>query len=141
MEPDAVAAIRRLFAEGSEGGIDTWLADDVELRPPTYGKSWHGKPLVSHLLRFAAASFDNLRYTDWVSRDDLHILRFEALVGGKALSGVDLVRLDDAGRITLFEIFSRPPKIALDLLVRMSEKIGESDAVRAIMEGQTPNAG
>ena len=136
MEPQAITAICGLFAARQEEGIDAWLTDDIELRPPTYGKSWYGKPLVSRLLRFAAASFDSLRYTDCLGEGGLYMLRFEAMVGDRALSGIDLVRLDADGRIMLFEIFSRPPKVALDLLARMGAHIEASDEVRALMQSR-----
>ena len=133
MEPQAITTVRALFAGRQAVDIAAVLAEDVELRPPTYGKSWHGRPLVSHLLGFAAASFDALEYTDMLEAGGLHMLRFQAQLGDLAMSGVDLVRLDAQGRIAVFEIFSRPPNAALLLLDRMTAHVRQSPEVLALM--------
>ena len=73
-------------------------------------------------------------------RDSGHILilRFEAEVEGQTLSGVDWVRLNDQGLISVFEIFSRPPKVALLFLERMTARIKEHPDIAAMMRGPAP---
>lgn len=139
MPTDAISArIIAAFQDKATGALDSLLAEDVELRPPTYGKSWRGRGLVAPLLGLAAASFDRLSYTDVVADGDILILRFEAEVEGQTMSGVDWVRLNDQGLISVFEIFSRPPKVALLFLERMTARIKEHPDIAAMMRGPAP---
>lgn len=135
----AVAAVKRAFETGDITAIAALCAEDIELRPPTYGKSWHGRDLVVPLLGFAAASFDSLVYTDEIADGATIVMRFEAKVGEDALSGVDLARLDAEGRIAIFEIFSRPPKVALAFLDRMTACVAAAPDIAAMMH--RPNGG
>ncbi|MGE4322689.1 MAG: hypothetical protein AB7E60_06615 [Sphingobium sp.] len=141
MEAEAIAMVKALFAQRRAVDIAAFLSDDVELRPPTYDTCWRGRALVAPLLDFAAASFDSLVYTDSLEAKGLHMLRFEARLGDRALTGVDLIRLDAQGRITLFEIFSRPPDVALLLLERMAAHIRQSPQLLALMRSHRPGQG
>jgi hypothetical protein len=125
-------AVRALFEHGRGDSLDDWLGDNI-LRPPTYGKFWYGRPLVRRLLRFAAGSMSDFRYTDEVSGDGLHISRFEAKVGEHRISGVDLTRIDKARRIVQFEIFARPPKAVLALRDAMGVLVKGDAEVAAMM--------
>jgi len=136
----AVEAARRQFEDGTVSALDDWLSEAAELRPPTYGKSWRGKALVSRLLGFAAEAMTGFRYTDVVGDERLHILRFEANVGDERISGVDVVRCDPEGRIVEFEIFARPPKAVLALRDAMGVRV-QSDAELAKMMGLAPRGG
>lgn len=126
-------AVRDLFQHGQESSLDPWLTEGVELRPPTYEKSWSAKPLVSQLLRYAAASMTGLRYTDVLSADGMYVLRFEAQVGTHSISGVDFIRTGEDGKIVLFEIFARPPKAALALLEAMGAHVRSNPGVARLM--------
>lgn len=131
--PPSIAAFQDLF-EGLASDIDVWLRDDVELRPPTYGKSWTGKELVGRLLAYAAQEFGGLVYTDGWCNGERYALRFEGEIDGKQFSGVDIVCLDREGRIALIEIFARPPAAMLALRDRMGMHI-QADPVAARLMG------
>ena len=131
--PPAVSAFRSLF-EGSQTDLFDALCEDVELRPPTYAKSWIGRELVARLLQFASASFDGLTYTQvWGNADTGFVLRFEGISDGKPLSGVDIVRVDTSGRIVLIEIFARPPATMLALRDRMGAHVQGDSVVAELM--------
>jgi hypothetical protein len=129
----AIDAVRELFEHGSFVSIESFLHQDVELRPPTYGKAWRGRRLVGQLLRYAASSLKTLRYTDQVSADGLHILRFDAHIAEYTLSGVDVVRLDALGMIVQFEIFARPPKAVLALRDAMALHVRSNSEIAGLM--------
>lgn len=131
--PPAVQAFQTLF-ECLTGDIDPWLGDAIELRPPTYGKSWTGKELVGRLLGFAAKEFGGLVYTDSWCNGDRYALRFEGDIDDKRFSGVDIVCLDREGRIALVEIFARPPTAMLALRDRMRKHV-QADPVAAGLMG------
>ena len=130
---DAIEAARSLFERGDVGALDPWLHDTVELRPPTYGKSWHGKALVGSLLGFAGEAMRDFRYTDITEDSALHILRFEAMIGAERISGVDVVRCNADGLIVQFEVFARPPKAVLALRDAMGERVAASPEIAARM--------
>lgn len=130
---DAVEAARALFEQGRADALGAWLAPDVELRPPTYGKSWTGKAVAERLLGFAAGAMADFRYTDVAGDAGLHVMRFEARVGEEAISGVDLIRCDADGRIVQFEIFARPPKAVIALRDAMTEKVRGDRDLAALM--------
>lgn len=131
--PPSVAAFQSLF-ERLTPGIAIWLCDDVELRPPTYGKAWTGKELVRRLLAFAAQEFGGIVYTDVWCNGDRYALRFEGELDGKRFSGVDIVCLDRNGLIMLVEIFARPPAAMLALRDRMGLHV-RADPVAARLMG------
>jgi hypothetical protein len=130
---NAIDAVRKLFEDGSADTIDSFLDEDVELRPPTYSKAWRGRRLVGQLLRYAAESLDGLRYTDQLSGGDLHIVRFEAYIGEHRISGVDVLRTNEFGRIVQFEIFARPPKAVLALRDAMGVHVRSDSEIAAMM--------
>lgn len=123
MKAEAIDSVHALFERKADTGLKSLLADDIELRPPTYGKSWTGRELVARLLKFAASSFSDFRYTDILSQDAMAIMRFEALIEGIPISGVDLIRFADDGSISIFEIFVRPPQAALALRDAMGRHV------------------
>jgi len=130
--PPAVVAFRQLFS-GAIADISTYLADNVELRPPTYGKSWLGKPLVQRLVAFAAEEFGGLKYDKCWQDGISYVLRFEGHLDGKSLSGMDIVELDASGKIVLIEIFARPPGQMIKFRDRMGNRIQQDSAVREAM--------
>ncbi|AEG47874.1 hypothetical protein Sphch_0174 [Sphingobium chlorophenolicum L-1] len=130
--PPAVAAFKSLFS-GAKTDISDFLAENVELRPPTYGKSWFGKPLVGRLVTFAADEFGGLNYNRIWRDGHSYVLRFEGAIDGKALSGVDIVELDTEGRIGLIEIFARPPGQMLQFRDRMGLRIKDDAGVSKAM--------
>lgn len=131
--PPSVAAFQALF-ERLAPDIDVWLRDDVELRPPTYDKSWTGKELVGRLLAFASREFGGLVYTDSWCNGDRYALRFEGEIEGRHFSGVDIVSLDREGLIARIEIFARPPAAMLALRDRMGAQV-QADPVAARLMG------
>lgn len=138
--PDAIAATMALFEKRDHAAIANFLADDIELKPPTYWKTWTGKPAVSRLLGFAAENIDELRYVRQFHQGHHHVLQFEASVGGMALSGVDVLTLDGDGMIKEFEIFARPPNSVLELSKRMLASL-QRDPFFATYQTSAPRAG
>lgn len=129
----ALAEFTALFEAGDGRDVISLLSEDVELRPPTYGKSWRGRPLVGRLLQFASLSLRRMRYTDSWEAESHHVLRFEGEVADQKISGVDLVRLDPDGRISSIEIFARPPRAVIALRDQMATHLRQAPEVAAMM--------
>lgn len=130
--PRLEAAIKALFEDREPAAAVALLRDDVRLKPPTYWKTWEGVEPVRRLLGFAANNIDTLTYTH-VYWDGSHAaFQFIGAVGGYDITGVDLVVLDEAGRIAEIEIVARPPKAVALLGERMGASLTQ-DAYFAAM--------
>lgn len=128
-----IAEFTALFEAGDGRDAMNLLSEEAELRPPTYGKSWRGRPLVGRLLQFASLSLRRMRYTDSWQAEAYHVLRFEGEVADQKISGVDLVRLDPDGRISSIEIFARPPRAVMALRDQMARHLRQAPEVAAMM--------
>ena len=98
------------------------LHDQCVFRPPTYYAPWVGGDETLLLLTCASevfgASFTYHR--QWLSPDGHDwALEFKADIAdtGRSIDGVDLVKLDEAGRIIEFTVLARPPN-GVDALKR-----------------------
>ena len=80
-----IKEIQEVVAKGDKDAIGPLLADDVKFMLPTYWKTVMGEG------------------NDWA-------LEFQCKVGELDAVGVDLITLDDSGRIATFEVVMRPHK-------------------------------
>lgn len=122
-QPRVEAAIKALFESREPAAAVALLRDDVRLKPPTYWKTWEGIEPVRRLLGFAANNIDKLIYTHIYWNGSHAAFQFIGTVGSYELSGVDLVTLDEAGRIVEIEIVARPPKAVALLGERMGASL------------------
>ena len=98
------------------------LHDQCVFKPPTYYAPWVGGDETLLLLTCASevfgASFTYHR--QWLSPDGHDwALEFKADIAdtGRSIDGVDLVKLDEAGRMIEFTVLARPPN-GVDALKR-----------------------
>ena len=116
-----LAAIDRWhgFMRGDDpAALDEFLHDDVVLYSPVVFTPPHGKDLVAKYLAaakatFAAIGFDapsgpSFRYVKHLASGDTAMLEFETEMAGKYVNGVDIMRVDDSGRIVEFRVMVRP---------------------------------
>jgi hypothetical protein len=87
---------------------------DCEFHPPTYLTAWKGRDEFLLLMTCASEVFgESFQYgRQWISPDGKDwALEFTAKIGDSNLgiTGVDLVKLDDEGRIKEFVVVARPP--------------------------------
>jgi SnoaL-like domain len=117
--PGALAAIDgwHAFMRG-EGELADLLHDDVVLYSPVVFTPQRGKEIVATYLSaakatFAAVGFEaatgpSFRYVKLVATGDTVVLEFETEMGDKYVNGVDIIRVDEAGRIVEFRVMVRP---------------------------------
>lgn len=122
MTPDGfLPAWHRAVAHTDLDAVRQLLADDVRLGSPPYWQRFEGKEVVHALLGFVLETFEDFRYhREWCEGREL-ALEFTARVGEQSLQGVDLITLDEAGRITNLDVVIRP-----------------ADAIEALREAITP---
>merc|ERR1719215_1097885 len=117
------------------------IADDVVFKAPTYFKPWQGKGaflvLLGSVTEVVGSTFQYRR--EWISPDARDwCLEFTANVGGNELTGVDLVRLNEAGRVCHFEVAVRPPKAISALAAEMGKLIPQrmAELQKKMKQGQ-----
>ena len=102
--------------------------DKCKFYPPTYFSHWTGGDefvlLISAVSEVFGSSF---RYDrQWLSPDGLDwALEFSAEIGDskKRIDGIDLVKLDENGRIIEFRVLARPPNGVVELKNAMMAKV------------------
>jgi hypothetical protein len=103
------------------GGLDELLDDEVVFYSPIVFTPQRGKAITSLYLQAARQAFpgdaaksegsgsaNGFHYTKFVLGDDTAILEFETTIEGKYVNGVDIIRCNEAGRITEFRVMIRP---------------------------------
>ena len=107
----------RLVRAHDPSGLDALLADDAVFHSPVVHSPQRGRPLVAAYLRAAFQVFFNptFRYVREIVGISDAMLEFETELDGVQVNGVDLIRWNDAGRITDFTVMIRPLK-AINLI-------------------------
>ena len=99
-----------IVASGDESKIIEILADDVQFMPPTYYKTWVGSEPTAALLGHVGQIFEGFTYRRIMGEGKDWALEFQCKVGELDAVGVDLITLDEAGKIAKFEVVMRPYK-------------------------------
>ncbi|MCZ4536523.1 nuclear transport factor 2 family protein [Gordonia terrae] len=93
-----------------EQAMRSLLADDVVFTSPVAFKPYPGKAITSAILRGVLRVFEDFRYireiNDAGGRDSA--LVFEAVVGGKKITGCDFIHVNDDGKIDDLMVMVRP---------------------------------
>ena len=107
----------RIVRERDPEGLDDLLADDVVFHSPVVHTPQRGKPLTAMYLAAAVIVLGqpSFRYVREIVGTSEAVLEFVVEVDGIEINGVDMIRWNDAGRITDFKVMVRPLK-AINLL-------------------------
>ena len=92
------------------GGLREILHPDVVFRSPVAHTPYAGAPVVELILGTVVQVFEDFTYHRTLTSADSRsvVLEFSASVSGRQLKGIDLIRIDDEGRIGEFEVMIRP---------------------------------
>lgn len=99
------------------------LAPEAVLHSPVLHSPFVGRDTVAPLLTMLRACFSDVRYTDHLSADRTLGLVFKATISGRDAEGVQLLRLDDEGKIVDLTVFLRPIRAGMALSELMGPKI------------------
>ena len=127
MNEQMTAMLRRWreFVKTEDAAIlDEILSDEVNFHSPFVWKPKAGKAVTKKYLTAAAEVLGDFRYIREVCGETDCVLEFEAVVGGLTVRGVDLIKLNEAGKITDFEVMARPANGLQMLGAEMSRKLG-----------------
>jgi SnoaL-like domain len=102
----------RLVRERDVQGLDGLLAADAVFYSPVVHTPQVGKASTKMYLTAAFHVFFNesFRYVRELSDKRDAVLEFEVELDGIAINGVDMIRWNDAGKITEFKVMLRPLK-------------------------------
>jgi hypothetical protein len=104
------------------------LAEDVVFHSPITFKPFEGREAVATLLGVVFRTFEDFRYTDELDGEDVKALVFQARVGDKQIEGLDLLRIDSAGKIADFTVMVRPLSAAMALAEAVSKGLEQAAA-------------
>ncbi|CAM5677259.1 MULTISPECIES: nuclear transport factor 2 family protein [Streptomyces] len=98
--------------------LDDLFTEDIRLYSPVKFTPFEGRPAVLGLFGVLLRTFEDFRYVgefagaSRTSADGTEapsaVLLFRATVGGKEIHGIDLLHLDEDGRIKEFTVMVRP---------------------------------
>ena len=105
--------------------LDPILADEIVFRSPVAFTPYPGRAAIKLILKTVNTVFSDFEYhRTFFSEDGLSVtLEFSAKVGDKQLKGIDMIRIDDDGRIVDFEVMVRPKSGLEALATQMAERL------------------
>jgi ketosteroid isomerase-like protein len=112
MTIDTLATWHRLVKTQDAKGLDDLLADDAVFHSPVVHRPQVGKAITAKYLGAAFKVFfnDGFRYVREIEGERDAVLEFELELDGIQINGVDMIKWNDAGRITEFKVMLRPLK-------------------------------
>jgi hypothetical protein len=113
-------AFRKAAEDKDFAGAEELFSPDAVFRSPAVFKPYSGLDAIGVILRTVADVFEDFRYVDQVETGDTAVLVFEARVGDRELSGVDVLRFGEDGRIAEMMVMIRP----LSGLQALGEEMG-----------------
>ena len=118
-----ISRMMEVVAKGDDSQIAGLLAEDVQFMPPTYYKTWTGRDTVAAVLGHVGQVLSDFRYRRVMGDGKDWALEFQCKVGDLDAVGVDLITLNDAGEIQLFEVTMRPYKSVGALREAMTARV------------------
>lgn len=114
-----------MVASQDLSGLREILHDDVVFRSPVAHQPYPGAQVVQLILSTVITVFEDFTYHRTLVSDDSRsvVLEFSANVSGRQLKGIDLIRIDDEGKIVDFEVMVRPKSGLEALAAQMGERL------------------
>lgn len=121
----AIAQWHEMLANRDMSILKKLLADDVVFRSPVAYQPYEGKAVVFFILSNVIQVFENFIYhREFYTEDGNNVvLEFSANVGDKQLKGIDMIQLNDDGKIIDFEVMIRPKSGLEALALHMGQRM------------------
>ncbi|MFB8023184.1 nuclear transport factor 2 family protein [Streptomyces rubiginosohelvolus] len=136
----AVDRFRAAVDNRELGALDDLFTEDIRLYSPVKFTPFEGRPAVLGLFGVLLRTFEDFRYvgefagSSQTSADGTEapsaVLLFRATVAGKEIHGIDLVHLDEDGRIKEFTVMVRPASAV--------QALGEAVLAGLVADGLAP---
>jgi hypothetical protein len=120
MQPAPITLWHQAVSQKDLGAFEDILDDAAVFQSPAVHAPQAGKALVAGYLRAALAvlNTDSFRYVDEWFGERSAVLEFAVTLDGVDIEGVDIIRWNEAGRVTNFKVMVRPLK-ALNTVVAL----------------------
>ena len=107
--------------------LNTIVHPDAVFRSPMANSAYKSAPALIMVLTTVIDVFENFQYHRELASDDgLNVvLEFSANVGDRQLKGIDLIRFNEDGQITEFEVMVRPMSGLQALGAAMGTRLGD----------------
>jgi hypothetical protein len=124
MDARAVAERFRTAVEaGHVDGMVELLAPTVVFNSPVAFQPFRGSETVAAVLRAVFEVFEEFRYIDAMEGEEMFGLVFQAKVGEREVTGIDLFRATGDGRIAELTVMVRPLSGVIALAEAMGPKV------------------
>ncbi|MDQ2588726.1 nuclear transport factor 2 family protein [Saccharothrix yanglingensis] len=130
---NAALEFKARVESGDVVGATGLFADDVVLHSPVKFRPFEGIDAVRALFRVLQRTFADFRYVGQYDGPNGHVLHFRTLVEGKQVEGIDLLELDDEGRIGAITVMIRPQSALI--------AVGEAILAGLVADGVVPAGG
>jgi hypothetical protein len=112
MAADPIEIWHELVLKRDMSGLDQLIADEAIFYSPVVHRPQIGKAIT---IKYLAAAFhvffnDSFRYVRELKNDGNAALEFAVELDGIQVNGVDLIKWNQAGKITEFKVMLRPLK-------------------------------
>lgn len=123
---ETIARWHKIVASRDLSGLKDIIHPDAVFRSPVAHTPYRGRDALVLALSNVIEVFQDFTYHRQFFTDDgkSATLEFSAHVGGKQLKGVDLIKFDDDGLITEFEVMIRPASGLMALGEEMGKRVG-----------------
>jgi hypothetical protein len=108
---------------GNPAILEEILAGDVKFHSPFVWKPKDGKDVTIVILTTVAKVFEDFKYVREIVGEQDCALEFEARVGELTLRGIDLIQVNDDGKIIDFEVMIRPANALQALGMEMGKRL------------------
>lgn len=128
-QPAPVRAWHEIARARDASRLGELLADDVVFRSPAVFAPQPGRAVTTLYLTAAIEVLGpSLRYVDEWYGESSAVLEFEADLDGVAVHGIDMMRWNDAGKLTSFTVMVRPIKGLQTLMTHMQAALARLTA-------------
>jgi SnoaL-like domain len=112
MNSDPIKTWHNIVEKRDAQGLDALLADEAVFHSPVVHTPQVGKLITKKYLTAAFQVFfnDSFRYVRELQGARDAVLEFEVKLDGITVNGVDMIKWNDAGKITEFKVMLRPLK-------------------------------
>jgi hypothetical protein len=112
MKSGPIETWHRIVEKRDVQGLEALLAEDAVFHSPVVHTPQVGKAITKKYLAAAFQVFfnDSFRYVREVQGDRDAVLEFEVKLDAITVNGVDMIKWNDAGKITDFKVMLRPLK-------------------------------
>lgn len=116
-----------LVARQDLDALEAIVHPEAVFRSPMAFNPYGPAPALLLALRTVITIFEDFTYhRQFGSEDGLNVvLEFSAVVDGKQLKGIDMIRFDEQGRIVEFEVMIRPLNALQALGAAMGARLGQ----------------